>query len=215
MMSIRKRFAATGLMIGLMVGLSGCDGLIGAVKGPSNLFNLTPKTAFPQGMPKVKWQLVVEEPLANGGLNTARIALRPNHLEVKYFADARWTERAPKMVQTLLVESFENTGRIVSVGRQVIGLRSDFNLKTELREFQVEEFGSRKVRVRINAKLVAQPRQTIVASQSFESAREIAGKGMAASIRAWDSALGDVLKQVVMWTLDEGRAAQHRKSRRR
>jgi len=163
----------------------------------------------------VKWQLVVEEPLANGGLNTARIALRPNHLEVKYFADARWTERAPKMVQTLLVESFENTGRIVSVGRQVIGLRSDFNLKTELREFQVEEFGGRKVRVRINAKLVTQPRQTIVASQSFESTREIAGKTMAASIRAWDSALGDVLKQVVMWTLDEGRAAQSRKSRRR
>ena len=58
---------------------------------------------------------------------------------------------------TLLVESFENTGKIVAVGRQAIGLRSDFNLKSELREFQAEYFGGAKiptVRVRINTKLI-------------------------------------------------------------
>ena len=44
------------------------------------------------------------------------------------------------MIQTLLIESFENTGKIIAVGRQSLGLRSDFNLKLEVREFQAEYF---------------------------------------------------------------------------
>ena len=80
------------------------------------------------------------------------------------------------MLQTLLVESFENTNKIISVGRQSIGLRSDFTLKTELREFQVEqdpESNTSTIRVRINAKLVQQPNRVIVGSQSFESRLDI------------------------------------------
>jgi cholesterol transport system auxiliary component len=41
-------------------------------------------------------------------------------------------------VQTLLVESFENTKKIVSVARQGVDLGADNVLKTELREFQAE-----------------------------------------------------------------------------
>ena len=37
-------------------------------------------------------------------------------------------------LQTLIIESFENSGRIVAVGRESVGLRADFTLKTELRE---------------------------------------------------------------------------------
>ena len=108
------------------------------------------------------------------------------------------------MVQTLLVESFENTGRIVSVGRQAIGLRSDFNLKTELREFQAEYLGGARVpevRVRINAKIIQQPRQMIMVSRSFEQVVAAKGANMSAIITAFDEALGNVLKDLVEWTL--------------
>ena len=39
------------------------------------------------------------------------------------------------MVQTLLVESFENTGKIVAVARKATDIRADYVLKTDLREF--------------------------------------------------------------------------------
>ena len=88
---------------------------------------------------------MIEEPVAAGGLDTDAIAIYPSPTEVKYYAGARWTERAPKMIQTLLVESFENSGKITAVGRQAIGLYSDYNLKTELREFQSEQFRRSKM----------------------------------------------------------------------
>ena len=196
-----KVFAA----VYLAVVLSGCEGLVPTLGGPpANLYTLTPKNTFTKELQRVRWQLVVDEPLASGGLNIDRIALRHSPTELKYFARARWTERAPRMVQTLMVESFENSGAIVAVGRKAIGLRSDYNLITELREFQAEYFesdGVPTVRVRLNAKLVKQPRRAIVASRTFESKIKSEGKAMWHVIRAFDQALGKVLRHTVEWTI--------------
>jgi cholesterol transport system auxiliary component len=108
------------------------------------------------------------------------------------------------MVQTLLVESFENSGAIVAVGRKAIGLRSDYNLKTDLREFQAEYFdpgGIPTVRVRLNAKLVKLPQRAIVASKTIEASMLAEGKDIRQVIRAFDKALGKVLRHTVEWAL--------------
>jgi cholesterol transport system auxiliary component len=185
--------------------LLGCDGLLPSLGGPPpNLYTLTPKSTFAKGLPQVEWQLVVEEPVASGGLNVDRIALRVSATELKYFARARWTERAPRLLQTLLVESFENSGAIIAVGRKAIGLRSDYNLKTEMREFQAEYFdagGKPNVRVRLNAKLVKLPQRAIIASKTFEAAIESEGTDIRQVIKAFDRALGRVLRHTVEWTL--------------
>lgn len=191
----------------LSLSVAACGNFLGVPRAASNIFTLTPKSTFQPGLPRVDWQLVIEEPLASGGLEGARIAVRPSDLELKYFADTRWTERAPKMIQTLLVESFENSGTIVAVGRQAIGLRSDFSLKTELREFQVETYRNGQVRVRINAKLIRQSRQTIMNSASFEAIAKPAGPGITNIVRAFDAALGAVLRDIVEWTIKEGQVA--------
>jgi cholesterol transport system auxiliary component len=200
-----------GLALFFALGLAGCGSVVGNLGGePPDLFTLTPKTSFANGLPKVSWQLVVEEPTASGGLNSTRIALRSNPTELSYFAQAAWVDRAPQMVQTLLVESFENSHSIVAVGRKAIGLRSDFDLKSELREFQAEYDngqGAPLVRVRLNVKLIKQPRRQIVASQNFEAVQRAAAPSMEQIVAAFDDALGKVLRQVVQWSLKHGDAA--------
>ncbi len=57
-----------------------------------------------------------------------------------YYANAAWTDRAPLMIQTLLVESLENSRRIVGVGRDPLSVRPTYVLQSELREFQAEYF---------------------------------------------------------------------------
>src|SRR6185312_17064332 len=130
---------AAGIAIALTLALAGC-GLPEFGSGPPpDLYTLSPKSTFAPELPQVDWQLVVEQPSAAKGIDTDRIAIAPTSLEVKYFPSARWADRAPKMIQTLLLQSFENSKKIVSVGPQSLGLRSDFVLKTELREFQAEK----------------------------------------------------------------------------
>ena len=209
MLGSRKQVLAALLIVPL---LAGCEAVtaIGGLSEPSQLYTLTPKNTFEAG-PRANWQLVVEEPYAAGGLNNARIALRTSPTQLDYFALAQWTDRAPRMVQTLLVESFENSGRIVAVGRQAIGLRSDFNLKSELREFQAEYADPNKapeIRVRLNAKVIKQPRREIIASENFEAVVPARSNSMSDIIRAFDEALGKVLKRTVEWTLAEAGTAK-------
>lgn len=202
------RWARVLVLAGLLGGLAACEGLLPGSGPPPKLYTLTPKSRFDESIRPVTWQLVVEEPLAAGGLNVARIALRTGPMRLDYFAGVQWTERAPRMVQTLLVESFENSGYIVAVGRQAIGLRSDFNLKSELREFQAEyatEGAAPLVRVRLNAKLIKQPRRTIIASENFEATAQASANSMDAVITAFDAALGKVLRRSVQWTLTTAR----------
>lgn len=204
----RRAVLRAGAMAGAGAMLAGCTALTPAAP---QLYTLTPKTAVAPDTPRASWQLLVEMPAAQAGLDTPRIAIVRAQTALDYFADSSWTDRAPAMVQALIIESFEDSGRIVSVGRENVGLRSDFLLKTDLRDFQAEyaapdeRFPSR-ARVRIAAKLVSMPRRTIEAGETFEASAPITDNSFTAIIAAFDEALGVVMKRLVDWTLRTGNA---------
>lgn len=179
-------------------------GVLPRVNEPVNLYTLTPKTTFPQGLPKVDWQLVVETPVSAVSLDTPRIALQRSPLTFEYYADAAWTDNAPAMVQTLLIESFESTKSVPAVGREAIGLRPDYVLKTDLREFEAIYEGDNPVPtvwVRMNAKLVKMPERRIIASETYGNKTPAASGKLADIVVAFDDALGHVLKDIVLFTL--------------
>jgi cholesterol transport system auxiliary component len=193
-----------GIVASLALVLSACSGVLPGGGPPPSFYTLSPKSSFSADVPTVNWQLVVENPATSGALATQRIALTHDPVQIEYFGGARWTENAPQLVQTLLVESFENSNKIIAVGRQAIGLRSDFNLKSDLREFQAEydvEGEAPVIRVRVNTKIIRQPKRQIVASRTFERKVRADSTGMRDVVKAFDKALGKVLKRIVEWTL--------------
>jgi len=189
-------------------GLAACAGLstLKSVTEPTDLYDLTPKSTYKSDLPKIEAQLVVEEPTAASAVDTDRIAVRPNDYQVQYFPRARWVDRAPALVQTMLVESFENTGKVAAVGRQAIGLSADFTLVTDLREFQAEvdrEGAPLSVLVHLNMKIIKEPRGLIVASRSFKERVPAASDEMIAVVTAFDTALGRTMAQSVDWAVRE------------
>ncbi|NKB60017.1 MAG: hypothetical protein GKS00_27205 [Alphaproteobacteria bacterium] len=210
--------ARLSIVVAVAVLVASCSVELPGSGAPPRMYILTPKSTFPDTMPSVDWQLLVEIPQSPAGINSARIALRDSPIEMRYFQLANWTDLAPKMIQTLIVESFENSGRIVAVGREAIGLRADYVLKTELREFQAE-YAQRlpqntdnglgnvpppMIRVRINAKLIKMPRRAIVASKNFEFMVDVKENSMEAIIGGFDDALGKTMRRLVEWTLVNG-----------
>mgnify|MGYP002629929880 CR=1 FL=1 len=199
------RVLALSTAMAALAALSGCGGSIlpGMTAEPPQLYILTPKSTFSKNLPKVDWQLTIDKPIAQAGLATARIALRQDPISLEYYARANWIDTAPLMIQTLLVESFENSKSIISVGRQSVTLRADYSLLTELREFQAEYdgAGAPKAHVRINAKLVKMPQRVIIGTLTVERIQEADSGDMKAVVGAFDMALGKTLKRIVEWTL--------------
>ncbi len=197
------------LVIATLAALTGCTGLgtLRQASKPNDLYLLTPKSTFSSNLPRVQKQIVVQEPTATAAVNTDQIAVQPTPLQVQYLPRARWADRAPVIVQSLLIESFENSGKVAAVGRSTVGLRADYVIAPDLREFQghviAETENSKKVqiKVRINIKILDEYDDKIIASASFEENVVAATDATPDLVIAYDEALGDTMRDAVEWSI--------------
>lgn len=183
--------------------LAGCASLLGLPPSP-HLYRVTPRSTYPANLPHLPTQILVDAPLAPAGLDSPRIALSRSAVSIDYFADSEWTERVPLLVQTALLESFENSGAIAAIDRESMGLRADFILKTEIRHFEAlydSPNGAPEVWVAIIARLVNPSGRDIVAHASFERRERAAANDIGRIVLAFDEALGAVMADIVAWTV--------------
>ena len=189
-------------LLALSTGLTACTGPLGG-GAPPQLYTLTPVKDFPPNLPRTTAQLLVEAPSAPGGLDSERIALMKSAVSLDYFASVAWTDRAPKMVQDLLVESFENTGKIAAIDRESLALRADFVLEPDLRDFTAIYTGADPpvVRVRMGLKLVRLPDKQIVAQHTASADAHATQNSVAGVVEAFNTAIHQVISDAVAWTL--------------
>ncbi|SFL42511.1 ABC-type transport auxiliary lipoprotein family protein [Shimia aestuarii] len=191
------------------LGLSGCAGIgtLNRAATPSDLYALTPKSTFDSNLPRLRQQIIVEEPTATAAVDTDQVAVMPNPLQVQYLPRVRWVDRAPLIVQALLIESFENSGKVAAVGRSTVGLRPDYSIVTDIREFQATlpdetvEDSRLVVDVRLNIKIVDSYSDHIIASSSFGKQRVAASDEMIDIATAFDGALGSAMREAVEWSI--------------
>ncbi|WP_299727231.1 ABC-type transport auxiliary lipoprotein family protein [uncultured Tateyamaria sp.] len=193
-----------------LVFMPGCAALSGltAASVPNELYVLTPKSTFDADLPRLRYQIAVQEPTATASVDTDQIAVQPTPLRVQYLPEARWVDRAPLIVQSLMIESFENSGRVPAVGSSAIGLRADFLIVTDIREFQAivppgDSDAPLEVDVRLNIKVVDAFSDRIIASRSFEEVAQAASDEAVDVTLAFDLALGDTLRDAVEWSIRE------------
>ena len=181
--------------------LGGC-GVIPKVNEPVPLYALSAVSRYAQSLPEVDWQLVVGTPVASADLNSTRIALTRSPGVIEYFAKGAWADYAPILLQDKLIESFEASGAIVSVGRDAVGLRPDYVRQSDLRDFQAEYSGeSPTAHLRLAAKLVRMPDRRIVANILTEQKVAAAGNSLPQIVDAFDRAAGQAFEEVVVKVL--------------
>ena len=196
------RLSRRWLSSNMALAVTGCASLLGLGPAP-HLYRVTPKSTYPANLPHPSVQILVDVPLAPAGLDTTRIALSHSAVSIDYFADSEWTDRTPLLVQTAILQSFENSRAITAIDRESIGLRADFILKTEIRHFEAlydSPNGPPVVWVAIITRLVAPSGREIVAQSSFERREQASANEIPRIVVAFDEALGAVIKDIVVWT---------------
>jgi cholesterol transport system auxiliary component len=204
-----SRQKALGFALAALLAPTGCTSLLPGQGEAPQLYVLTPKTTFPPDLPVSHWQLLVDVPVAPAEIDNTRIALSRTPTTLDYFANAAWADRAPVMVQSLLVESFERTGKITAIARESAALRADYILQPELRHFQALYDGPGGtaqspppvVRAHIIARLIKMPERAIVAKYEVDRREPATRNDMPAIVEAFDEALGGAMKEIVVWTL--------------
>jgi cholesterol transport system auxiliary component len=196
---------------GILVGgaaltLAGCagGGLIGPPSPAPQIYVLHPEFGAMADAPNVPWQLVVGTPNAPESLDTERVALERAPNSMDYFANAQWADRLPLLVQTLLVEGFEKSGRIAAVGRESSGIRADYVLQTEIRDFEAYYAvidTPPKARVRLVAKLLSLPGREMGGGTETMQEVPAAANDMTNITAAFRQAARAAVEDVVGWAL--------------
>lgn len=190
----------------LLLALTGCSGLLSSLAGdPPALYELRAPGAITTTAPLVTKQLLIDVPMSSAGIDTPRIALVQPDGTMAYYKDVSWTDRAPVMMQTLLVDAFGNSGKLPAVGRENVGLRADYLLKTDLAAFQASYAAGAvpTITVSISAKIISMPRRMIATGRVF-TAEVAASSDTTLAVRdAFQQATSEALAQLVDWTLTE------------
>ena len=153
--------------------------------------------------PKFNLQLGVLEPAAANGLNIDRIAVRPVARRIDYYANALWTDRAPAMLQSLLLQSLNATGRIAAA--RVGALAADVNLRSELDAFDaiVEGGGPPRIEIAWRFELVRPMQGRVAAVRVVSESEQAAGTDVPAVVQAYEAALRRALSEAVAFVFDE------------
>jgi cholesterol transport system auxiliary component len=143
-------------------------------------------------------QIVIGVPSALGVVDTDRIMVRARNGEVSYLPNAQWTDRVPGLVQTRLIQTFENAKRGAYVSRPDDRVTSDATLVSEVRTFEMDASGAAAV-VAVSAKLVSTQTGRITSAKLFEARVPAAGVNALQATSALDEALQIVLRDIVVW----------------
>lgn len=186
------RLCLSGLALGASLLLAGCGG------GPTpTTFDLTAPNGFGR-VGGARATLAVARPMTVQALDSDRVIVKDSSGALSFVGGAQWADTVPALVQTRLIQTFENAGRIASVAAPDQRVTPSAQLLTDIRSFNIDA-GSGTAVVEITAKLVGDSTGRIQRAKLF-SARVPAGSVDAGgATQALDRALSQVLIEIVRW----------------
>jgi cholesterol transport system auxiliary component len=159
----------------------------------------------------VDWQLAIDTPLASDALDTSRMLVMPTPGALETYKDGRWADTAPRMLRGLLIEAFQQTGRIAGVGALTSAIHADYTMTIDIYDFEVQyRDGAPHAVIRLNAQLNDSSINRVRAANAFEADEPVAGATAGDAAAAFDRALDTLLAAIVQWTIDQGESAWSR-----
>ncbi len=120
---LRRIIAATVLVPGLGLGLAACGS-----KAVNDTFDLTASVSDVATKASARnRQLLVADPSALKALDSEQILVRVSGAEIRYLSKSQWSDKLTRVVQSKLVEAFENTGGSVASASRGRDLPSTFS----------------------------------------------------------------------------------------
>jgi len=204
--SLFSRASQIGLTTCLLL-LSGCLSLGGDAK--VTLYSPQIQVAAQPDWPTVNWALVVVRPLASEALDSERVAVRPVSDVMQVYKGAIWSDPAPDLLQNALVNAFEDSGRIVAIGREQSGTHGAFALQLDMRQFEAVYTAADQppsIVVSLQAKLFERPSNRVLAMKLFRLSVPASSAQVPAVMAAFNEAITQSLSNIVGWTLVTGQA---------
>ncbi|MTI45292.1 cholesterol transport system auxiliary component [Roseibium hamelinense] len=187
----------------LLAGFAGTGLLAGCASNntPSVLYGLTAADLETEPGRNRGAQVLVPRPRALKALDTDNIAVVDSGPVYSYFPKAAWADTLPSVIQTKMVQTLENTGRLRGVGFPGDGLLIDYQLQIEVRAFELRLDGANRGVVELAARLVNDRNGRAVASRVFRAETPSGGTSVDQAVAAMNRSADQVFADMAAWVL--------------
>lgn len=194
------------LALPFALALAGCSILGSEQRDPVTIYAPDVRVPARADWPNVAWSLVIAKPTAARVIDSPRISVRPMPGELQVYRGVSWALPATDMLQDAVQRTLEDSGQIPAVASADAGILGDYRLVMDLRRFEADYAGGAQPEavVEVNAKLVNNRDQRVVASRTFLQQRPAGGIDVAQVATAFEQALEAATADIVGWVLVSG-----------
>lgn len=181
---------------GILAGLEKMTG--GGKKADAPIVDLQPPTTF-TGLGKIpEGQLVIPEPDIVGSVFNDQVAIMTPAGERLNTIAARWPDTLSRVVQSRIVQSFENAGYLKVLGRQPDTLEADYQLILDLRNFEILASAAPSAEIAFSAKVLGKNGQ-ILGARIFKATVPARITDQTGISEALNQAFDKVAAELVVW----------------
>lgn len=195
------------LIMSAALAASGCISQLVETNPPKPRYAIEPVAAENVAGPAVDWSLIVEDPRAARAYDTTKLAVSPSRGRIEYYGAGEWAARAPRVFQSALIQSFEDSGRILAVGDRLSLPIGDYILQTDIRRIDLDVSGANTARLEVYARLT-NGRSKIYAAKRFSANKQASSFSEDDVASAFDNAFQDVIADIVAWAFEAGEDAE-------
>lgn len=193
----------------LVLGVTGCSGLLHSNAPPVQVYTLRPGVVSPEragdSHPAMTASLRVGHPLAGPGLGSSQIVLLQPDQRMNVYAASAWSADVPALVESLAAQTLRATGEWSSVEDNESPFPSDYLLQISIRRFDADYSAGTDVpptvHVTLDCTLGTEDGRTILASFAADGSAAAGANKLsevvAAFQQATDQALGSMSRQAI------------------
>lgn len=171
---------------------SACTGSLLESKLPVNLAYVLASAPAAANHTPLAVDLAIGRPNMAPGLESERIAVVDGR-QLDYYRGARWGSRSADVVQTLLVDSWQDQHLFRSVTAEQARVSADYVLDVDVRDFQSEQrAGAPRVNVQLVGRLIRVVDRRLIGTYQAQSQVDATEERMSAVVAAFESAAQQV-----------------------
>ena len=183
---------------GILSGLERMTGG-GAKKASTHIFDLVAPRDFPLLAKIPEGQLLIPEPEILGKLFNDEIQIRTAAGTPAASFEAKWPDALSRVMQSRIIQSFENANYLKTLGRQPEGLTVNYQLFIDVRSFEVSTSPNPVADIQFSAKIVGDNGK-ILGARVFQASVPASIADEASVAASLNDAFGKAISELVVWT---------------
>jgi ABC-type uncharacterized transport system auxiliary subunit len=178
--------------------LSGCFSGLNSKAAPEQRYLLRAEIAKPSTAAAPAGTIEVLRPSASPGLVGSRIAVLRPGARIDYYANARWVEEAPALLQSQIIDALRTGGRFATVESDTQPFAARYLLSVDIASFQAQysDAGAPAVLVTLNCTFGRRTDRSVIASFAAQGTAHASADRLEAVVAAFATATSQAMQQI-------------------